>query len=97
MILRPFEYVESKTVDEAVAALRSGGEDARVIAGGTALVPLMKHSVLRPERHERGPTRDDPGVLAAAPERGHRIVHRLALDVLERAQDHPSSLARSAR
>lgn len=48
MILRPFTYVESKTVDDAVAALRNGGEDARVIAGGTALVPLMKHSVLRP-------------------------------------------------
>ncbi|HXJ77218.1 MAG TPA: xanthine dehydrogenase family protein subunit M [Candidatus Methylomirabilis sp.] len=48
MILRPFEYVESKTVDDAVAALRNGGEDARVIAGGTALVPLMKHAVLRP-------------------------------------------------
>jgi carbon-monoxide dehydrogenase medium subunit len=50
MILRPFQYVESKTVDDAVAALRNGGEDARVIAGGTALVPLMKHSVLRPSR-----------------------------------------------
>lgn len=48
MILRPFQYVESKAVDDAVAALRNGGEDARVIAGGTALVPLMKHSVLRP-------------------------------------------------
>jgi carbon-monoxide dehydrogenase medium subunit len=48
MILRPFEYVESKTVDDAVAALQGGGDDARVIAGGTALVPLMKHSVLRP-------------------------------------------------
>jgi len=50
MILRPFEYVESTTVDDAVAALQGGGEDARVIAGGTALVPLMKHSVLRPSR-----------------------------------------------
>ena len=48
MILRPFEYVESKTVDDAVSALKSGGDDARVIAGGTALVPLMKHQVLRP-------------------------------------------------
>ena len=48
MILRPFEYLESKTVEDAVTALRHGGEDARVIAGGTALVPLMKHSVLRP-------------------------------------------------
>jgi len=48
LILRPFAYVESKTVDDAIVALRNGGEDARVIAGGTALVPLMKHSVLRP-------------------------------------------------
>jgi carbon-monoxide dehydrogenase medium subunit len=48
MILRPFEYVESKTVDDAIGALERAGEDARVIAGGTALVPLMKHSVLRP-------------------------------------------------
>ena len=48
MILRPFEYVESKTVDDAVAALQSRGDDARIIAGGTALVPLMKHAVLRP-------------------------------------------------
>jgi carbon-monoxide dehydrogenase medium subunit len=50
VILRPFEYLESKTVDDAVAALAAGGEDARVIAGGTALVPLMKHAVLRPAR-----------------------------------------------
>jgi len=48
MILRPFDYLECKTVDDAVAALRRGGDDARVIAGGTALVPLMKHALLRP-------------------------------------------------
>ncbi len=48
MILRPFEYVETTTVDDAVAALKSGGDDARLIAGGTALVPLMKHQILRP-------------------------------------------------
>lgn len=48
MILRPFDYVESNSVEEAVAALASAGEDARVIAGGTALVPLMKHQILRP-------------------------------------------------
>jgi carbon-monoxide dehydrogenase medium subunit len=48
MILRPFQYAESKTMEDAVAALQTGGEDARVIAGGTALVPLMKHALLRP-------------------------------------------------
>ena len=48
MILRQFEYVECKRVDDAVAALARTADDARVIAGGTALVPLMKHQVLRP-------------------------------------------------
>src|SRR4029077_4170821 len=48
MILRPFQYAERKKIEDAVAALRTGGEDARVIAGGTALVPLMKHALLRP-------------------------------------------------
>ncbi len=48
MILRPFDYVECKDVAEAVAALTAHGDDARLIAGGTALVPLMKHQVLRP-------------------------------------------------
>ena len=48
MILRPFEYVECVSVEDAVGALKRYGDAARVIAGGTALVPLMKHQVLRP-------------------------------------------------
>jgi carbon-monoxide dehydrogenase medium subunit len=48
VILRPFQYVECADVGEAVAALSAHGDDARLIAGGTALVPLMKHQVLRP-------------------------------------------------
>jgi carbon-monoxide dehydrogenase medium subunit len=48
VILRPFAYLACRTVDEAVAALARHGDDARLIAGGTALVPLMKHQVLRP-------------------------------------------------
>lgn len=48
MILRPFAYVEARTVKDAVTALAEHGDDARLIAGGTALVPLMKHQILRP-------------------------------------------------
>jgi carbon-monoxide dehydrogenase medium subunit len=48
MILRPFEYLECATVADAVAALDAHRDDARLIAGGTALVPLMKHQVVRP-------------------------------------------------
>lgn len=50
MILAPFEYVECASLEEAVAALAGAGDEARVIAGGTALVPLMKHRLLRPAR-----------------------------------------------
>jgi carbon-monoxide dehydrogenase medium subunit len=48
MILRPFEYVECQSVGDAVTALAGGGDEARLIAGGTALVPLMKHRLVRP-------------------------------------------------
>jgi len=48
MILRPFEHVACATLAQAIAALAEHGDDARVIAGGTALVPLMKHQVIRP-------------------------------------------------
>ncbi|MDJ0923181.1 MAG: xanthine dehydrogenase family protein subunit M [Acidimicrobiia bacterium] len=40
--LRQFAYSEPATLDEAVAALASGGEDARVLAGGTDLIVDMK-------------------------------------------------------
>lgn len=45
MILAPFEYVECADVEQAIAVLHETGEGARVIAGGTVLVPLMKHRI----------------------------------------------------
>jgi aerobic carbon-monoxide dehydrogenase medium subunit len=37
-----FDYVAPESVDDAVAALRDGGEDAKLLAGGHSLLPLMK-------------------------------------------------------
>jgi carbon-monoxide dehydrogenase medium subunit len=37
-----FDYVAPESLDEAMAALREGGEDAKVLAGGHSLIPLMK-------------------------------------------------------
>ena len=45
----PFEYREPLTIEEAVALLRKYGNKAKVLAGGTDLVPLMKEKSLRPE------------------------------------------------
>jgi carbon-monoxide dehydrogenase medium subunit len=37
-----FEYVAPTSVDEALAALAEGGDDAKVIAGGQSLLPVLK-------------------------------------------------------
>ena len=38
---RPFDYVRADTVDEAIALLAEYGDDARVLAGGQSLVPML--------------------------------------------------------
>jgi 2-furoyl-CoA dehydrogenase FAD binding subunit len=38
---RPFDYVRPDTVEEAVALLAEYGEDARILAGGQSLVPML--------------------------------------------------------
>jgi len=38
---RPFDYVRPDTVEEAVALLAEHGEDARILAGGQSLVPML--------------------------------------------------------
>jgi aerobic carbon-monoxide dehydrogenase medium subunit len=42
MIPAEFDYAAPESVDEAIAALRDGGEDAKLLAGGHSLLPLMK-------------------------------------------------------
>ena len=48
MIPAEFDYVRPGSVDEALAALREGGEDAKVLAGGHSLLPLMKLRLAAP-------------------------------------------------
>jgi carbon-monoxide dehydrogenase medium subunit len=42
VIPAPFEYVPASSVAEAVAALASHGDDAKLLAGGHSLLPMMK-------------------------------------------------------
>lgn len=44
-----FRYESPRSVDEAIELLRDGGEDAKVLAGGQSLVPLMKLRFAAPE------------------------------------------------
>ncbi len=42
MIPAEFDYVRATSVADAVAALREHGEDAKVLAGGQSLIPLLR-------------------------------------------------------
>lgn len=48
MIPSGFDYVAPATVDDAVAALAQGGEDAKVIAGGQSLMPVLRLRLAAP-------------------------------------------------
>ena len=48
MIPAEFDYARPSSVDEALAALRDGGEDAKLLAGGHSLLPLMKLRLAAP-------------------------------------------------
>ncbi len=44
----PFNYVRPATVTEAVAALSEAGDDAKVLAGGQSLIPVLAMRLGRP-------------------------------------------------
>lgn len=74
MIPPPFEYVTAGTPDEAVAHLQRYGEDAKLIAGGQSLVPLMRLRLAQPSalvdisrmRGIDGISRDDGHLVVGA-------------------------------
>lgn len=45
----PFEYHAADSADEAISLLADYGEDAKVLAGGQSLVPLLALRMARPE------------------------------------------------
>ena len=46
--MNAFEYRAPRALDEALAVLREHGEDARAVAGGTALVTMLRQHLVRP-------------------------------------------------
>jgi aerobic carbon-monoxide dehydrogenase medium subunit len=43
-----FDYTAPETLEEAIGALSQGGEDAKLLAGGHSLIPLMKLRLAAP-------------------------------------------------
>ena len=44
----PFDYCSPETVEEAVALLHEYGDEAKVLAGGQSLMPMLNFRVIRP-------------------------------------------------
>jgi aerobic carbon-monoxide dehydrogenase medium subunit len=49
MIPAKFNYVRPSSIEDAVSALAQGGEEAKVIAGGQSLLPLLRLRLAYPE------------------------------------------------
>lgn len=45
----PFEYQDPETLEETIALLAEHGDDAKVLAGGQSLIPLLNFRLARPE------------------------------------------------
>src|SRR3712207_1999376 len=45
----PFDYARATSVDEAIRLLERLGPDARLVAGGHSLLPMMKLRLATPE------------------------------------------------
>ena len=49
MIPASFEYVRANSIEEAIGALQEHGDEAKLLAGGHSLLPLMKLRLAAPE------------------------------------------------
>jgi aerobic carbon-monoxide dehydrogenase medium subunit len=66
----PFEYERATSVDGAIASLERLGSEARIIAGGHSLLPMMKLRLAKPEHlidindlHELAYIREEAGEI----------------------------------
>ena len=44
----PFDYVRAMSAEEAVASLHGAGDEARILAGGLSLVPMLNFRLVEP-------------------------------------------------
>jgi carbon-monoxide dehydrogenase medium subunit len=83
MIPAKFDYVRPGSLDEAVRVLADGGDDAKVIAGGQSLLPLLRLRLAYPELlvdvgalgELRGVTEAGDALLIGARTTHHQLVH----------------------
>lgn len=87
----PFAYARAKSVEHALALLGEAGDEAKLIAGGQSLVPLLAHRIVRPthlvdiDRLDEltGVSRENGGLVLGALTR-HAELEHARLDGRER-------------
>ena len=83
MIPASFSYVAPSTVEDAVAALASAGEDAKVLAGGQSLIPVLRLRLSYPETvvdlgkiaELRGVRDEGDAIVIGAMTTHHEVLH----------------------
>jgi len=95
--LQPFEFVKPKSIDETLALLGKHGRAAKLLAGGTDVMPNLKHGLYEPEvviaLSDLGELR---GVrLAPEDARDSGALEIGALTTLETVESHPLVVARA--
>jgi len=93
----PFDYVAPTTVEETLAILAEGGDDAKVLAGGQSLIPLMKLRLATPAKLvdiNRLPGLDTIDVADGKLRVGAMVRHNALADSdLVRAENHTMAAA----
>lgn len=96
----PFAYARAESLDDALALLAETGEEAKPLAGGQSLLPLLAYRLLRPthlvdlggidglEHVEE----DDDGGLTLGPLVRHATLERRRLGLLGEAAAHVGHL-----
>ena len=83
MIPAPFEYVRPSSVDDAIKALSSAGEDAKILAGGQSLIPVLRLRLAAPSTlvdlgrvpDLRGVTEDEDAIVIGAMTTHDTVMH----------------------
>ncbi len=83
MIPASFDYVRPGSVEDAVAALADAGDDAKVLAGGQSLIPVLRLRLSYPEllvdlggvAELRGVRDDGDAIVIGAMTPHHTVLH----------------------
>ena len=96
-----FDYHSPSTLDEAVALLAAGGPDARVLAGGQSLIPMMNFRIAAPSAlidlngvSELAYIKDEGGVVAIGAMTRQRAIEFSAVVAAQAAVAQRSDQAR---